>query len=1580
MLTSDRRAVQERIREAVRQPELGKTSPDFAEALFANTPSADLADLKAPALAALTHAAWEHLSTSALNRHDLKIVNPDFPGCTDITVVEIVNHDMPFLLDSAMACLLQRGFEPRLVAHPIFAVERRADGAINSFEVAEPGDGRRHESLIHLHIARIEDETARQDLAEDLARTFDDIRAATDDFAVMEARLSQALEGLRTPGTGLKEADIAEAEAFLRWMMDDNFIFIGLRELPLIEGQEATGEGFGILRDAQTYVLRRGGAFVTTTPEIRRFLAEPVPLLVTKASVRSRIHRRAHLDYIGVKLFDAQGRTAGELRMVGLFTATAYTQPVASIPLLRRKFEAASQATGFNPESHSGRALAQIVESYPRDELFQIDADTLARFAVDIVSLYERPRLRILVRPDAFHRFVSVFVFVPRDKYDSDVRARIGTRLAEAFEGRVSAFHPSFLEGVPLTRVHYIIGCDGEDAPDTDLVALEQAIVLEVQTWTDRLKLALSENYEGPAARGLAARYANAFSAGYREAFAPGDALAHIARMEALDEQRFYAIQFVEEGTPDDDRVGLEILSLGRSIPLSERIPVLAAMGFAADDERTFEINVGSERAIWLHDMRLRRANGGSVDLAARRSVLTELGEAVATRCAESDHYNALALEVGLDWREISLLRAVSRYLRQAGIAFSHEYMAGVAVKHAAISARIVALFHARFSPDGPDDRTAAQADVLAAIEDDLANVESLDEDRILRRFVNLVQSMVRTNFYQREADGGPRQVVSFKLEAAKVDALPAPRPLFEIFVSSPRVEGVHLRFGRVARGGLRWSDRPEDFRTEILGLVKAQQVKNAVIVPVGAKGGFVPKRLPPASDRAAWMAEGTEAYKIFISALLDLTDDIEGADNVPPADTVRHDADDSYLVVAADKGTATFSDTANGLAIARGFWLGDAFASGGSVGYDHKKMGITARGAWEAVKRHFREMDIDIQSTPFTAAGVGDMSGDVFGNGMLLSRQTRLVAAFDHRDIFLDPDPDPARSWDERKRLFDLPRSSWRDYDSGLISEGGGVFPRGAKSLDLSRQAQALLGLPTSRVTPQQVMQAILRLDVDLLFFGGIGTYIRASSESDSAVGDRSNDPIRVTGSEIRAKVVGEGANLGATQLGRIEAAQTNVRINTDAIDNSAGVNTSDYEVNIKIGLQPALNDGRLGDDTRSAFLASMTDEIAGLVLANNHRQTLALSLTERRGAEDLGFERVLMRRLEERGLLDRAVEYLPDEAALDARAANGRSLTRPELAVLLAYAKNALYADLLESGVPDDPYLGRELGRYFPGPMREGYRADIDAHRLRREIITTRLANAMIDLGGPSLLPRLGDVGVDEGAAAFAAVRDSFRIGELMAGIDALDAKISGSLQLQLYGSVQDLLLSRMPWFLRNVDLKQGLQDVVARFRAALDEVRAGLGDVLGEEATTSWRARADEFEAAGVPAELASWLAALPALARAPDAVLVAERSGLQIVPAAQKLFATTEQLCLDALQQAASAIAVGDHYERLAIDRALSEIGAAVRALAARPSDHGVILLPEDAAQVSRQLADISRSGLSLAKLTIAADMISGLARS
>jgi glutamate dehydrogenase len=1424
------------------------------------------------------------------------------------------------------------------------------------------------------------------------------VRVSVHDWRTMIRRVEEVIAGLKSNPPPLPAEEVAEAAAFLEWLIADNFTLLGVRNYVFTANQDALeprlDTGLGLLRARDATALERGSR-LAVTPAVREFFDQQQLLVVTKSTRRSRVHRHTHMDYVGVKLFDANGKLSGEFVIIGLFTSTTYTKSTATIPYLRRKVIAVVRRAGFDPDGHSGKALVNVLETYPRDELFQIDAEALYRNALAILRLDEHPRVRVLPRHDRFGRFVSILVYVPRDRYDSDARKAIGDYLASAYKGRVSAFFPFFPEG-PLVRVHFIIGRIDPNTPEADRAALESAVAGIVRSWTDGLMDALSVAHGPDRGQALLERYGDAFSQGYQEAYPPTEAVSDIRVIEGLSADKPLAADFYRRVGDDGACIGLKIWSHNRPIPLSERVPVLENMGFRVVDELTYRVSPGTpeEPDVWFHDMAIERADGGEVDLASRKQALEACFIVVMTGVAESDGYNTLVLAAGLAWRDVTLVRTISRFLRQVRVPYSQGYMWSTLTSHPAIASSIVAMFHGRFDPRlavSMEARKARETEALAGIEAALAAVESLDEDRILRHFVAAVQAAVRTNFYQLDREGRPKALIAIKFTSRKLDVVPLPRPLFEIFVYSPRVEGVHLRFGKVARGGIRWSDRPQDFRTEILGLVKAQQVKNAVIVPVGAKGGFVPKFLPK-GPREAVQAEGTAAYKLFISTLLDLTDNLDDKGVIPPDNVVRHDEDDPYLVVAADKGTATFSDIANGISAEHKFWLGDAFASGGSAGYDHKKMGITARGAWESVKRHFREMDRDIGKAPFTVVGVGDMSGDVFGNGMLREETIKLVAAFDHRDIFIDPAPDPQKSFKERKRLFELPRSSWQDYDKSLISAGGGVFPRSAKEIALSPEARAVLGFDKPKATPQEVMSAILKAPADLLFFGGIGTYVRATSETDEAVGDRANDALRITGSDLRAKVIGEGANLGMTQRGRIEAAANGVRLNTDAIDNSAGVNTSDIEVNIKIALAQPVRSGRLKLLDRDHLLAELTDEVAALVLRNNYQQPLAISLAERRGLEDLGFEQRLMQTLEAAGELDRGVEFLPDDKEISERRRRSQALTRPELSVLLAYAKLSLNHDLLESNVPDDPYLGRELGRYFPKAIADKYPDALAQHRLRREIIVTQLTNSMINRGGPSLVVRIAD---QTGAApaliasAFAAVRESYEMVALNTAIDGLDSRIPGKLQLDLYAAVQDLLLDRIVWFLRNVDLAQGLAGIIERYRSGIVAVEAALDRALAGEVASARAAREAELKAAGVPESLARRIASLPALTAAPDIVVVADRTGQNITEVAATYFAAESFFRLDRIARAARAIKVSDYFDRLALDRALDSIGDAERRIAAAMSGNGIhgpraveAWVAERKTVVNRIRAsvhEIASSGLTLSKLSVAASLLGDLVR-
>jgi glutamate dehydrogenase len=1602
---------------AILRSRVASAPSDFITQVFAGAVPEDLVHYQAGEIAEIAEGTWRFLDERQPQTPKIRVGTPHStsgPRLNDVSIVEILNDDMPFLVDSVMAELTEQRFDAHLVLHPRFIVERNTDGGLVALLASSPAAASpRRESLIQVHIDRIHSEDARNALVIALDNVLADVRRAVDDWQPMLDRVNALIAEMTSSLPELRVDDLGESVAFLRWLMDDNFTFLGARDFVCTEDGSAPAVIFasalGILRGREGDVFAADGGRPALTPRALAALREPKTLIITKTNSRSRVHRRTTMDYVVVKRRGPDGKLTGGLQIVGLFTSTAYVTSTRNIPYLRSKVANVVARSALDLKSHSGKALVNLLETYPRDELFQIDDDTLLRFALTILQLNERPRVRVLPRWDAFERFASVLVYVPRDRYDSAARAAIGEQLAIAFGGKLVSFIPFFAEG-PMVRVHFMI-TRREDGRASDLGhpprrELEAAVTRLVKTWPDELLEALEKAYDPAHARLLFAKYGDAFSPVYREAFDASVAVDDIAAIEALSSDFPLGVDFQPGRSSNRACASLKVWSYGRPIPLSERVPVLEHMGFIVVDESTYDIELSDDERshVWLHAMQLDRREGPAADIRGAKPRLDACFAAVMRGEVENDGYNALVLSAGFDWPKVTLMQTISRYLRQLRVPYSQDYMWATHVKHAAIAERIGALFEARFDPElriSPRQRDERQAIIMGEIEARLQKVDSLDEDRIIRHFVNIVQSAVRTNFYQfpsrhpalpAEKDSVAGRAVAIKLDSRKVNGMPLPRPQFEIFICSPRLEAVHLRFGPVARGGIRWSDRPQDFRTEVLGLVKAQQVKNAVIVPVGAKGGFVPKRLP-AGNRDAIQAEAIAAYQIFMSTLLDLTDNLDLKGVLPPERVVRHDADDPYLVVAADKGTATFSDIANDIAREHGFWLDDAFASGGSAGYDHKRMGITARGAWESVKRHFREMDVDLSLTPFSVVGVGDMSGDVFGNGMLRERTIRLVAAFDHRDIFIDPTPDPERSFEERRRLFDLPRSSWRDFDQSIISRGGGVFSRTAKEIDLSIEARTALGVTAAKVTPQEVMNAILKAPVDLLWFGGIGTYVRASGESDDSVGDRANDAIRAVAADLRCRVIGEGANLGVTQRGRIEAALRGIRLNNDAIDNSAGVNTSDIEVNIKIALSVPLRDGRLTRKDRDIVLAGMTDEVAALVLRNNYQQTLALSLVERRGLEDLGFQQRLMQMLEKRQLLDRAVEFLPTDMDIVERRRRAQPLTRPELAVLLAYAKLALHEDLLHSDVPDDPYLARELSRYFPQSIWTHFPDAFERHRLRRDIISTQLANSMINRGGPPLVVRIADqtgASVDRIAAAFAAVRDSFRLTALNTSIEALDNKVSGAVQLGLFTAVQNLLLDRIVWFLRNVDVRQGLAAIVDHYRAKIATVSGGLDQYLSPEAQRIRDAAVLKMTSEGVPESVARNVANLPALSSAADIVLIADRTGYAVGQVAAIYFAAEAHFQIDRIVAAARDIKVEDYFDRLAFDRGFDAMGDALRRLVAEMTAAGgsgaeavavfVGRKGSGADRVREAVLEMVASGLSLSKLTVVASMLGDLARS
>ncbi|WP_426569383.1 NAD-glutamate dehydrogenase [Streptomyces canus] len=1477
------------------------------------------------------------------------------------SVVEVVTDDMPFLVDSVTNELSRQGRGIHLVVHPQVVVRRDVTGKLIEILPGGPAAGQSAhdahvESWIHVEMDRETDRADLKQITADLLRVLSDVREAVEDWEKMRdaaLRIADRLEDEPVPGD-LAEPEVAEARELLRWLADDHFTFLGYREYQLREDDSLAavpGTGLGILRsdphhaDDESHPV--SPSFERLPADARAKAREHKLLVLTKANSRATVHRPSYLDYVGVKKFDADGNVVGERRFLGLFSSAAYTESVMRVPVVRRKVEAVLKGAGFSPNSHDGRDLLQIMETYPRDELFQTPVDELQSIVTSVLYLQERRRLRLYLRQDEYGRYYSALVYLPRDRYTTGVRLRIIDILKEELGGISVDFTAWNTESI-LSRLHFVVrvpqGTELPELSDSDKERIEARLVEAARSWVDAFSEALNAELGEERAAELLRRYNNAFTEGYKADHTPRAAVADLVNLERLDEERDFALSLYEPVGAGPDERRFKIYRKGDAISLSAVLPVLNRLGVEVIDERPYELRCADRSVAWIYDFGLRiprSLSGGSGDhlVDDARERFQEAFAATWTGKAENDGFNALVLGAGLTWRQAMVLRAYAKYLRQAGSTFSQDYMEDTLRTNVHTTRLLVSLFEARMSPE----RQRAGLEIVDALLEELDaaldQVASLDEDRILRSFLTVIKATLRTNFFQTTAEGTPHDYVSMKFDPQAIPDLPAPRPAFEIWVYSPRVEGVHLRFGKVARGGLRWSDRREDFRTEILGLVKAQMVKNTVIVPVGAKGGFVAKQLPdPSVDRDAWMAEGIASYRTFISALLDITDNIVAGEVVPPADVVRHDEDDTYLVVAADKGTATFSDIANEVAEQYAFWLGDAFASGGSAGYDHKGMGITARGAWESVKGHFRELGVDTQTEDFTVVGIGDMSGDVFGNGMLLSEHIRLVAAFDHRHIFIDPNPDAATSYAERRRLFELPRSSWADYDTELLSAGGGVFPRAAKAIPVNAHIRAALGIEekVTKLTPADLMKAILRAPVDLLWNGGIGTYVKASTESHADVGDKANDAIRVDGADLRVRVVGEGGNLGLTQLGRIEFARRGGKINTDAIDNSAGVDTSDHEVNIKILLNGLVAEGDMTVKQRNKLLAEMTDEVGRLVLRNNYAQNVAIANALAQSHDMLHAQQRYMRHLVRAGHLDRALEFLPTDRQIRERVAAGHGLTGPETAVLLAYTKITVSDELLQTTLPDDPYLRGLLYAYFPTALREQFAEQIQHHPLRREITTTVLVNDTVNTGGTTYLHRLREetgASLEEIVRAQTAARAIFCSAPVWDAVEALDNQVEAGVQTRIRLHSRRLVERGTRWLLNNRPQPLELAETVDFFADRVEQVWSQLPKLLRGADLEWWQKIYDELTDAGVPDELATRVAGFSSAFPALDIVSVADRMGRDPLDVAEVYYDLADRLHITQLMDRIIELPRADRWQSMARASIREDLYAAHAALTA-----------------------------------------------
>ncbi len=1452
------------------------------------------------------------------------------------TVVEVVVDDMPFLVDSLTMELSRQLRDVHLVIHPSFDVVRDITGELQSISLVPDGaldpDGEAvRESWMHVEVDRVPDGDDPARIVEDIQRVLRDVREAVEDWQKMHAEVDEIVTGLRSDPPPLDPDEVRQACELLQWLGDQHFTFLGFKEYKLEQRGDdeylvaTPGTGLGILRADQETSSSFG-----RLPEAAKAKARERTLLVlAKANSRATVHRPAYLDYVGVKTFDANGDVDGERRFLGLFSSAAYTESLKRIPLIREKAADVLKRSGFDPRSHAGKALMDTLETYPRDELFHTPVDELAPMAEAAMAAGERRAVRMLIRRDTYGRYVSVIIYLPRDRYNTAVRERFQRILQERLDGESSEFTVRINEST-TARVHFVVHLTkGNDLPEVDTADLERRLTEASRSWRDDFQTAVIAEYGEEVGTILGRRYVDSFPEGYKEDFTARTAAVDLGRLESIQGDDGVGLSLYEKLDAGRGEARLKVYRIGPPLSLSAVLPALSSMGVEVVDERPYELE-GLERSSIIYEFGLRY--GESLP-AGSRELFQDALRAMWDNQNEVDGFNGLVLGAGLTWRQATVLRAYAKYMRQGNSPFAQDYIEDALRINVDITRLLVQLFEARFDPrsraKGDAEANAEEQRIEASIGRALDDVASLDHDRILRSYLTHIKATLRTNYY-RASHADPtrsRGYLSLKLEPSGIPDLPQPRPQFEIFVYSPRVEGSHLRFGPVARGGLRWSDRRDDFRTEVLGLVKAQMVKNTVIVPVGAKGAFFCKQLPDSSNRDAWLAEGQACYRTFISGLLDITDNLVDGETVTPSDVVRHDGDDTYLVVAADKGTATFSDIANEVALGYGFWLGDAFASGGSVGYDHKAMGITARGAWVSVQRHFRERGIDCQTEEFTCVGIGDMSGDVFGNGLLCSRATRLVAAFDHRDLFIDPTPDAAESYAERQRLFDLPRSSWQDYDKALISAGGGVFSRSLKSIPVSAEMRGALGLTGEigeTATPAQLMKAILQAPVDLLWNGGIGTYVKGRGESHAEAGDKANDAIRVDGRDVRAACVGEGGNLGLTQEGRIEYALRGGRINTDFIDNSAGVDTSDHEVNIKILLDRVVKDGDLTEKQRNLLLAEMADEVGELVLRDNYEQNLALANAIAHAPSLLHVHEDFMRRLEREGVLNREVEGLPSSRQVRRLLERGEGLSAPELSVLMAWTKIVLAKELLADDLPDDPYLQLDLRAYFPQQIREGtgsldFGAQVDAHPLRREIIVTQVVNDLVNGAGMTFWPRLaGETGADvaELTRANFVAREIFGSLSLRDELKSYDNKLEAKLQTSMRIEMRTLVERASRWLVTNRRPPLDSRATVDEFAGPVQATMAQLPDLMTGRELTAYQERHEQLITRGAPEELASVVAVLPTAYTLLGIVETAQREGLQPADVARVHFALGERLGVPVLLQRIVALPRADKWQTMA----------------------------------------------------------------
>lgn len=1522
----------------------------YVEQCFRRVPLDDLM-LEAPqTLASIVIGHLDFLQKRAPGEVLIRVFNPtiDDDGWeSPHTIVETVNDDMPFLVDSASLALSEMDIGVHLIMHPVIRVGRRKAGALNAIYPKRDAKGTA-ESVMQFQVDRKIRSEDLESLRVALERTFYDVRRAVGDWRQMEARAEEAARSLEEWAPDVDQDWREECQRFLEWLLDDHFIFMGVRDYEVVRGKSdgelrvCKGSGLGMLQETADMVRSRP----LSSLAINTQKAQPLPLIITKTNARSRVHRRGYMDYIGVLKFDKHGKTIGERRFLGMFTSAAYNLNALDTPLVRVRAQKVLANLGLVHGSHAWKSMVHTLETLPRDELFQASSKELRDTALGVLNLQERQRVRLFIRRERFGRFYSCLVYIPRERFNTENREKIQDILKRALKGGRLDYGVHVSES-KLARLQVVVRPRPDARISFDVSVLEQKIVDAVRSWKDELREILVEKLGEAAGLETANRFGRTFPEAYKEDISPWVASFDVENLAAVYDGEDLRMSLYRPRKSRGGIIRFKVFRKDVPIPLSDVLPMLENLGLHIVNERPYELRMQEGKRLWIQDFDMIPAVERELDLDVIRAMFKQAFEKTLRGEADSDGFNRLIIAAQMNWQQVRVLRAYCKYLLQTGIPFSMAYMAETLARHPAIARLLVELFEALFDPsrdqgsayrremaskkmrrrfgallasplkDDPvlvdliSDAVAARAKdrevqieaLKLAFRRTLESVSSLDEDRMLFAFYEVIRATLRTNCYQPAENGGVKECLSFKIDSQALPELPLPKPFCEIWVYSARVEGVHLRGGKIARGGLRWSDRREDFRTEVLGLMKAQSVKNTMIVPVGAKGGFVVKRMPEEGGREALMKEVVGCYTLFINGLLDITDNLDKNDVIPPLNVIRRDEDDPYLVVAADKGTATFSDTANSVAVEHGFWLGDAFASGGSVGYDHKGMGITARGAWEGVKRHFQEMGTNIQREEFSVVGIGDMSGDVFGNGMLLSKHILLKAAFNHQHIFLDPKPCAKNSFRERRRLFRMARSSWTDYKPELISRGGGVFSRQDKTIPLSPEVRHWLGIEDKQLPPNELIRVLLKAPVDLLWNGGIGTYVKSSSESHADVGDLANNVLRVNGNELHCKVIGEGGNLGVTQLGRIEYAMAGGMINTDFIDNSAGVDTSDHEVNIKILLNQAIRSGKLQMEERNQLLAEMTDEVAALVLRSNYLQTQAISMMAKFSGPRLGAKQHFIRVLEEQGLLDRELEFLPNDEDLAERKDTGEGLVRPELSVLLSYSKITLYQQLLASDIHEDDYLSGELIEYFPSPLQKRFDYLMPAHRLKREIVATQVTNSLVNRMGASFTLRMNeDTGASPAdvARAFTIAREVFEARDFWSKIEALDNKVDSELQIAAFISMWRLLRQATRWLLNLEGRKLDIKVMVKRLAPGLRVLEKSIAETLTAGEKAELERRAGDFVEGGFKRKLADQTVILERLFPALDVVETAARRRTDVARVARVFFGLGDALDLNWLR--------------------------------------------------------------------------------